>query len=226
MKNGILYGVGMGPGDPELVTLKALRIIKECPVIAVPCKDKKDSAAYQIVSQVMNGLDEKVILELDMPMTKNQEIIDKKHRECANKVIEYLKNGKSVAFLTLGDPTVYSTHLYINRLVEKEGIETKIISGVTSFCAASAALNTGLVEQGEMLHIVPASYPVDEALEFSGTKVLMKAGRNLPKIKEQLRQMDCEAVLVENCGMENEKIYHCLEKIPESTGYFSLMIVK
>lgn len=226
MKYGTLYGIGMGPGDPELITLKAIKTIEKCPVVAVPCKDKVDSVAYEIATKVIENLKEKEILELDMPMTKNQEVIDKKHKECAEKVIACLKEGKDVAFLTLGDPCVYSTHLYINKLVEAEGLETKIISGVTSFCAASALLNTGLVEKDEMLHIVPASYPVEEALQFSGTKVLMKAGRKLSKIKEQLQQLECDVVLVENCGLEHEKIYRGVENMPEKAGYFSLMIVK
>lgn len=226
MKTGRLYGIGMGPGDPELITIKALKTIEKCPVIAVPCKDRADSVAYKIAEQVIENLKEKEILELDMPMTKNQEIIERKHKECAKQVVSRLKEGKDVAFLTLGDPSIYSTHIYINRLVEQEGIETELISGVTSFCAAAALINRGLASRGEMLHIVPASYPVEEALEYPGTRVLMKAGRNLGKIRKLIEEKGLDAVLVENCGLENEKVYEGVGNMPEKAGYFSIMIIE
>lgn len=226
MSNGILYGIGMGPGDPELITYKAVKRIGACDIIAVPCKDKKDSVAYKIAQDAVENLNEKEIVELDMPMTKDPEVIEGKHRECAGKVMEYLRAGKDVAFLTLGDPTIYSTHLYINRMVEEAGFETKLISGVPSFCAVAARLNQGLVEKEEMLHLIPASYPVADALKLSGTKVLMKAGKKIPQIKEELKKADCSVVMIENCGMENEKIFRGVEEIPDDAGYFSLMIVK
>lgn len=225
-KSGILYGIGMGPGDPELITYKAVKRIEACPVIAVPCKNKADSVAYKIACGAVKNLQEKEIAELDMPMTKDPEIIDKKHKECAKKVMEYLKSGRDVAFLTLGDPTIYSTHLYINRLVEEEGFATSLISGVPSFCAVAARLNRGLVEKEEMLHLIPASYPLDEALQLPGTKVLMKAGKKIPQMKEALRKTQAAVSMIENCGMENEKIYEGIEEIPDNAGYFSLVIVK
>lgn len=226
MSNGILYGIGMGPGDPELITYKAVKRIEACDIIAVPCKDKKDSVAYKIAQDAVENLNEKEIVELDMPMTKDPEVIERKHRECAAQVMEYLRAGKDVAFLTLGDPTIYSTHLYINRMVEEAGFEAKLISGVPSFCAVAARLNQGLVEKEEMLHLIPASYPVADALKLSGTKVLMKAGKKIPQIKEELRKADNSVVMIENCGMENEKIFRGVEEIPDDAGYFSLMIVK
>lgn len=226
MRNGILYGIGMGPGDAELITYKAVKYIKACDIIAIPCKDKNDSVAYRIAQEVIDDLDDREIVELDMPMTKDPKVIEEKHNACAIQVMEYLKAGKDVAFLTLGDPTIYSTHLYINHLVEAAGFEARLISGVPSFCAVAARLNRGLVEKEEMLHLIPASYPVEEALKLSGTKVLMKAGKKIPQIKEVLRKMDLDVVMIENCGMENEKIYESVEEIPDDAGYFSLMIVK
>lgn len=142
------------------------------------------------------------------------------------QIEKYLSEGKQVAFLTLGDPTVYSTYLYIHKRVQEHGYEVEIISGITSFCAVAARLNMGLAEKAEMLHVIPASYQIKDALQLPGTKVLMKAGRKMKEVKEQLLHLGVQAVMIENCGMENEKIYRCAEEIPEEAGYYSLIIVK
>ena len=226
MMCGTLFGVGVGPGDPELLTLKAVRVIQDCPVIAVPGKRKEDTVAFQIVSQVIPDLGNKECIELEMPMIKASDILAQYHQKGAEQIIECLRMGKNVAFLTLGDPTIYSTYLYIHSRVTEEGYQTKIVNGISSFCAAAARLNMGLVEQSEMLHVVPASYQIEEALKLSGVKVLMKAGKKLSQVKQTLREYNCEAVMIENCGMENEKVYYGLNEIPDDAGYYSLLIVK
>ena len=129
-------------------------------------------------------------------------------------------------FLTLGDPSVYSTYLYIHKKVQAAGYETEIISGITSFCAAAARLNIGLVEKAQQLHVIPASYQIEEALKLPGTKVLMKAGKKIEQVKEVLQQQDAQVVMIENCGMPGEKVYYGADAIPEDAGYYSLIIVK
>lgn len=221
-----LYGIGIGPGDPELLTLKAVRIIGECPVIAVPGKVKEDTVAYRIVKQAIPKLDEKECLEIYMPMIKDDTRLKESHQAGAEQVADCLRAGKSVAFLTLGDPTVYATYIYIHKLVQQMGFATEIVSGVPSFCAVAARLNQGLVEKDEILHVIPASYQIEEALALDGVKVLMKAGKKMPKVKEQLQKQSCEAVMIERCGMDGEQIYHSVEEIPQDAGYYSLLIVK
>lgn len=223
---GTLYGVGIGPGDPELMTLKAVRLIRENQVIALPGKEPVETVAYRIAVQAVPELADKELVPVDMPMTKDPQALEKSHREGAEKIQAYLSQGKNVVFLTLGDPTVYSTYLYVHKRLLQEGGRAEIISGITSFCAVAARLNTGLVEKAQELHVIPASYQIEEALKLSGTKVLMKAGRQMAKVKDILREQGLEAVMIENCGMENEKIYHSLEEIPEEAGYYSLIIVK
>lgn len=223
---GILYGVGIGPGDPELLTLKAVRIIKESPVIAVPGKVKEDTVAYKIVKQAIPELDEKEFIPVDMPMTKDKALLEKSHDEGADQVCKILDSGRNVAFLTLGDPTVYSTYLYVHKRVLERGYEAEIISGITSFCAVAARLNIGLVEKAEPLHVVPASYQIEDALKLPGTKVLMKAGKKMAYVKQTLRETGCEGVMIENCGMPGEKIYRSVDEINENAGYYSLVIVK
>ena len=224
---GKLYGIGVGPGDPELLTLKAVRIIRESEVIAVPGTVKEESVAYKIVKQAVPELDEKEIIAVPMPMTKDKALLEESHEKGAKMVEEILDSGRNVAFLTLGDPTVYATYIYIHKRVEKAGYDTEIISGITSFCAVAARLNIGLVEKAEPLHVIPASYQIEEALKLPGTKVLMKAGKKMKSVKETLKAMpDCQVMMIENCGMENEKIYRSADEIDENAGYYSLIIVR
>lgn len=228
MKNmkGKLYGIGVGPGDPELLTLKAVRIIKECDVIALPGKEKEKTVAYKIVKPSVPEIEEKQFLNIEMPMTKDADILEKSHKAGTEKIIEYLNEGKRIAFLTLGDPCVYSTYIYIHQRVKEAGYETEIISGIPSFCAASAKLGIGLAEKAEMIHIIPASYQIEEALTLEGTKILMKAGRKMDAVKTLLKKNDGQVLMVENCGMENEKVYSKAEEIPADASYYSLIVVK
>ena len=223
---GTLYGVGVGPGDPELLTLKALRLIRESQVIAVPGASVTETVAYKIVKQAYPALDEKELIGLEMPMTKDEKLLKESHDRAAAAVEECLRAGKDVAFLTLGDPTVYSTYLYVHKRVEADGFPVEIVSGITSFCAVAARMNMGLVEKSQPLHVIPASYQIQDALKLSGTKVLMKAGRKMGEVKRQLLEQPGEVVMIENCGMEKERCYRGAEEIPEEAGYYSLIIVK
>ena len=223
---GILFGTGIGPGDPELMTLKAVRLIRENDTIAVPGEKPEESIAYQIAVQAVPELAEKELVAIPMPMTKNAKELKENHRRGAEKIEELLDAGKNVVFLTLGDPTVYSTYLYVHRRVLEDGYDARIVSGVTSFCAAAASLSEGLVENSEELHVIPASYQIEDALEISGTKVLMKAGKKMPAVKQFLKEKNCRAVMVENCGMDTEQKYFSAEEIPDQASYYSLIIVK
>ncbi|MDO4338824.1 MAG: precorrin-2 C(20)-methyltransferase [Eubacteriales bacterium] len=224
--SGKLYGVGVGPGDPELLTLKALRLVKEADVIALPGEEPKETVAFKIVEGAYPRLGEKPLLAVPMPMTKDKELLEKYHREGAEAIKAELDKGHTVVFLTLGDPTVYSTYLYVHKRICQMGYETEIVSGITSFCAVAARMNMGLVEKAEPLHVIPASYQIDEAMKLPGTKVLMKAGKKMKSVKEQILAMGEEGIMIENCGMPDEKIYRSVEEIPETAGYYSLIIVK
>ena len=226
---GKLYGVGVGPGDPELLTLKALRLIKDNEVIAVPGKEIQTSVAYQIVKGAYEELDEKTLIPVAMPMTKDPQVLKANHDKAADQVESYLKEGKNVVFLTLGDTTVYSTYLYVHKRILERGYEAEIVSGITSFCAVAARLNMGLVEADQPLHVIPATYKaqeMEEILKIPGTKVLMKTGKKMKQVKESIEKSGQKAVMIENCGMPSEKIYRSAEEIPEDSGYYSLIIVK
>lgn len=223
---GKLYGIGVGPGDPELLTLKAVRLIQESDVIALPVKNKEKSVAYQIIKSVIPNIDSKPALTLDMPMTKDQKQLAKSHSLGVSLVKELLDKGLTIAFLTLGDPCIYSTYLYIHKKIMVLGYPCEIISGIPSFCAVSAKLQMGLVEKAEALHIIPASYDIKEALHLTGTKVLMKAGKNIKEVKRELKHTNASVLMIENCGMQHELIYRSIDEIPDNAGYYSLIIVK
>lgn len=230
--SGTLYGVGVGPGDPELLTVKAVRVIKEADVIAVPGKVAEQSIAYQIVQGLyeqfgmLEEWKQKVFLPIEMPMTKDAIQLQRAHDLGTKQIQKILEEGKKIAFLTLGDPCIYSTYLYIHKRIAEMGYDTAIINGIPSFCAAAARMNIGLTEQAQPLHVYPASYGIEEGLQLSGTKVLMKAGKKMEQVKNELIRQNAEAVMIENCGMSDEKIYKTAEEIPDQTGYYSLIIVK
>lgn len=224
--NGILYGVGVGPGDPELLTLKAVRLIEECDYIAIPSENKETCVSYQIAKKAVPAIETKHLLYLHMPMTKDKSVLQTAHMECAKKIEAVLKQGESVCFLTLGDPCIYSTYFYVAKLIAARNFQTKIISGIPSFCAAAASLNTSLGETNEPVTILPGSYEIEPFLSLPGTKIIMKSGKQMSAVKTALSHKNLKVSMVENCGMEGEQKYTSLEKIPNHAGYYSLIIAK
>ena len=144
----------------------------------------------------------------------------------SEEIIKKLDEGKNVAYLTLGDPTVYSTYVYIQRIVKECGYDAEIINGVPSFCAVAAKLGDSLADRSEQLHIIPSNYDIEEALTLPGNKILMKAASKLSDVKKILKDHELEAQMIENCGMEEEKIYHGVEEMPEKATYYTTLLVK
>ncbi len=226
MKKGIAYGVGVGPGDPELMTLKAIRLIRENDVIAVPGEHAKEAVAYQIAVKNVPELADKELVAVRMPMVKDRELIKREHKKGAKRLEAYLEQGKNVVYLTLGDPTIYCTFSYLQHILEADGYTVELVSGISSFCAAAARLNLPLAEWDEQLHIVPAVHKLKDPLTCPGSYVLMKSASHMKEVKELLRGNGMKASAVENCGMETEKIYQSVEEIPDDAGYFSLILAR
>lgn len=225
MARGILYGVGVGPGDPELLTVKARRIIREADVIAVPDKGAGERTALKIAEDLVK---DKPLLLCEAPMVRDEAQLEAAYERNAERIIERLEQGNTVAFLTLGDPSIYSTYLYTHRRVLARGYQAKMVPGVPSFCAVAAALGEGLCEGSDRLMIVPASHrDVDDCLNVDANLVFMKAGKEIGKLRETLAAHGLldRASLVENCGMETERIFPRFADAEES-GYFSVVVVK
>lgn len=226
MKRGKLYGVGVGPGDPELMTRKAVRIIRESDIIAVPKGGSGEQTALNIAAEFIQG---KPILHCEMPMTRDQDVLNACHERAADAICAQLDAGKNIAFLTLGDPAIYSTYWYVHRRVRARGYAVEIVPGIPSFCAAAARLGQALCEGSQMLHIIPASHTsTKEGLELSGNKILMKAGRSILEVRDLLEASGKlnTASLVERCSMEGERVVRDLHDLEDPTGYFSVILVR
>lgn len=225
---GKLYSVGIGPGDPELMTLKAVRLLKECDVVALPKGDTDVMTAKNIVSQIVD-LDSKPQITIYMPMTKDMAAMDKAHREGADQVEKLLDEGKNVVFITLGCPTVYATCIYVHKLVIADGYDAELVAGVTSICAVAAKLNTSLCERAEPLIVLPGSYKESSKfLDGPGNKVLMKSASEIGRVRDELREKGLikNAGMVERCGLPGEKVYTDLNEIDPASSYFSVIVVK
>lgn len=155
---GILYSIGVGPGDPELLTRKAERLIRSCPVLAAP--GGRDSTSFRIAVQAIPEITEKPCLSLHLPMTRDQQVLKESHRVAAEQVAETLKSGQDVALLTLGDPSIYSTCTYIQNQIQAMGFSYQMVAGVPSFCAAAAALGESLTEADKPLRDLARLLPL------------------------------------------------------------------
>lgn len=225
---GTLYGVSVGPGDPELLTLKAVRIIASCAVIAAPQTAGEKTLALDIASGAVD-MDGKEILILPFLMTRDRAALERSHRELADKVEQRLALGQDVAMLNLGDVSVYSSFCYIMELTEARGYTVRMIPGVTSFCAVAATLGTSLTTMNSPLHIIPAGgMELDAALALDGTRVLMKTGKSMKSVKEHICKSGLagKTLLVQNCGLPNQKICRDIAQADEDISYFTTVIIK
>ncbi len=227
---GKLYGIGVGPGDPELLTLKAKRILDEADLIAVPVKEAGEvSTALEIIRPVVD-LEKKSLLEVVFRMAKDKEERKKCRAAACEQLTAKLAEGKSIAMITLGDVSVYSTYMYVNQYVAEHGFETEIIPGIPSFCSGAAAAQVSLMEGNESLVIVPsvrAEQQVEDAIAHYDNVVVMKAGGSIGRILEQMekygRKKEC-ATVISCVGMKDEYIGPL---DPERTySYFTTVIIK
>ena len=221
--SGMLYAVGVGPGDPELITLQAVRVLKESDVIAAPAKDGRTGLAFQIARTAVPKIQTKEILSLYFPMTKDRSLLSKAHDEAAEKIEAFLEEGKTVSLITLGDSTLYSTCSYVMEKIKNRGYLTEYVCGVPSFCAAASKAATVLAAGEESILV---SVPEKADYERADTLVILKAGNKLRMLKKELTDSGREVYLIENCGMPDVKFYQGLESIPDQAGYLSVLIAK
>ncbi len=229
--SGTLYGVGIGPGDPELVTLKAKRILESADYIAVPkTASERGSQALSIVEKVLEC--EKEIIELLFPMSFDEKLLGESWNSALAQLKEKLDDGRDVAFITLGDPTIYSTYMYMHKTLKQQGYNIEIIPGITSFCASAARAGISLGENRESIAIVPSAYECEnlgDILDGFDNIVLMKVAKALPSLKDKLEKkgLSDKAVVVSKCGFGDELVEYDLEKASEmKLSYFTTMIIK
>lgn len=228
-----LYGIGLGPGDPKLVTLKAKEILERADTIFVP-KGSEDgtSCARSIVEAVTTT--QKTFVELVFPMTKDKDILNRYWDNAAREVANETKKRKVVAFVTIGDPFIYSTYVYLLKTLKRDfpDICVETIPGISAFNAAASRLNYTLVEGKERLAIVPATKDLAclrKALKEFDTVVLMKVGSKLAQVISILKELALikNAVLISRLGHKDERIIYNLSSLRDKkAGYLSVIIVK
>ena len=194
-KKGKLIGIGVGPGDTELLTLKAAKVLKSVPVV------------------------------FSQKSAKDKEELERIWDSASEMIAQYLNSGRDVAFITLGDPSIFSTYSYVQRrLIDRYEIET--IPGITSFTACAATRNKALVEQNNILTVVPKiDDRLEEVLEYSDAVVLMKASRNTAELESTIeaKNRPKEIYSVQNCTRENEKV---IEGFSNEKPYLTTTIIK
>ncbi len=232
-KIGKLYGVGIGPGDPKLITLRAKEILDSVDTIFVPKgKEESGSCARSIIEAVIPV--RKSVVELVFPMTKDKSILKAHWQKAARRIAGEIKSGKRAAFVTIGDPFIYSTYIYLLKAITEEfpQAEVETIPGITSFNAAASYVGMPLVERNEKLAVLAVTNDlagVKEAIEEFDTVVLMKVGAKLEKLVGLLNKMKRakDAVLATRVGYPDGKIIKDISTLKDKKlGYLSVIIVK
>ena len=232
-----LYCIGCGPGDPELLTLKAKRLIDTCDTIFCPTsKHDRESKALSIVKPIINSRSIKPeIIQLVFPMVKDKCILEQRWEENAKAIADKCREGKRVVYLCVGDPSLYSTfsHIY-KKLKAYEDIEVEIIPGIASILSFAAEAKISLAEGDDILAIIPACYDLSRAFEIakaSNTLIFLKDGRyfsNVMKILKDSKFKDGTIAIAEDVSIDDKiKVSKVkdINNIPVEK-YFSLMVVK
>jgi precorrin-2/cobalt-factor-2 C20-methyltransferase len=227
---GKFYGVGVGPGDPRFLTLRAVEVLHSADIIAIPkSKLERESVAWEIARKHCHH--NVKLLELEMPMTADQAVLKKAWQDGAQAILTELQQGRSVAFVTLGDASLYSTYTYLldnlRPTLPEEQIET--VPGITAMSAAAARINFPLAVGDEPLLVLPSSESINNYLNFPNL-VLLKVSRQLPQLLEVLSGSDKLSFLLTRLGQAGEEIRRQPKPNDiapeEKIDYLSLMLVK
>ena len=239
-QSGHLYLVGVGPGDPELMTYKAARILDTTRVWAVPkAREEGTSSALRIASQAVAG-NGRTVLELCFPMQKvflgretDQLLLDA-WGSAADRVITHLDRGEDVAFPTIGDATLYSTAFYLLAMIKERRPDTRVtvVPGITAMAACAASQSSPLALGDDVLAVVPAAFEDDrlrQILTSLDAVVLMKVHRRLDTLIDLLEELGLvdQAVLTERSGLPGERVYTDVRAARgRELHYFSTMVVR
>ncbi len=230
---GKIYGIGVGPGDPELLTLKAYRVLKEADTLCIPkSKTEKDSLALSIVKSIVEKDFE--VVELLFPMTHDREVLRQHWDLAASRMADKAREGKNVAFITIGDPMFYSTYAYVVERFKRyhKDIPVETIPGITAFAACSSIINEPLTEAHEKLAVIPAAYGIEsirKALEDYDNVVLMKINRLYDEVAGLLKETGLlgKAVYISRAGYPDQFYTTDIESmIGKEKDYMSIMIIR
>lgn len=216
----IFYGIGVGPGDKELLTIKGLNAIKNCDILVAPsAKEGGESIALNTVSDYIE--DKTIVKVMHFPMGKKDREI--KSKIAYDFILDRLNEGKNIGFLTIGDPYIYSTYIYLLRHIKEQNFKVKTIPGVPSFCASASLVERPLVIGDESLLIVPSNKV--NTIKDEKFVVIMKVYKKEKEVIETLENKGfTDYVLVSKCGRDGEKILKTREEIINSNEYMSLIL--
>lgn len=214
-----LYGIGVGPGDKELLTIKAVRAIENSDVVIAPSAlEGGESIALETAKEYIKEDTEVVIKHF--PMGKKNRV--EKAREAYNFIEEKLNEGKNVSFLTIGDPYVYSTYIHMLKHMEERGFHVETIPGITSFCAAASLVDRTLVVGDNPLMILPATR-IDD-IKDEKYVVIMKVYKQEERVVDFLEEKGFDYVYVSRAGREGQLILTDKEEIKNARDYMSLIL--
>lgn len=226
-----VIGIGVGPGDPELITVKAINAIKRCDIVVVPVsKIGRSSIAFDIAKQYIG--ESNTVLNQLFPMTHDKKELEKNWDENTLEIEKLVKSGKTVGFLTLGDPSFYSTYMYLVPRLQAFGIEIETIPGVTSFSAVAASENIKIGEWEEPVGIVPLKGEGEtliDALDKFNNVVVMKPTHNLELLYNEIKKRELEDnfVLISKCSTDSHTVIKDVEELKDAKiPYLSTMIIK
>ncbi len=229
--SGTFYGIGVGPGDPELLTMKAIKTIQTVDIIIAPKTEKKDgSVAFNIAKPYLKK-DVRVVYQV-FPMVKGFSESTEAWEANKQEIMGFLAEGKNVAFLTLGDAMFYSTYIYVFRLLEKAGVKIETIPGIPAFCAIGSHLGWPIVEGDDVLSIIPATADaakIRKAMAVADNVVIMKVYKNFPEIADLLEEngMMEKSVMVSRCGLpDEERIDDIAARKHEPVNYLSTILAR
>ena len=223
--NGTLYGIGLGPGDPELMTLKAYRLISGAEVVAYPALEDGESFARSIAADVIP--EDALEVSIYIPMTVERGPAQAAYDQGAADIAEHLDAGRDVVVLCEGDPFFYGSFMYLFARLSGR-YETEVVPGVTSVTTCAAVAGRPLTARNEVLTIIPG--PLDEEtmrdrIAAAEAVVIMKVGRHLPKIRRVLAALNLtDVAYIERASLPNQKVMS-LDDAPETAPYFSMILV-
>lgn len=224
---GTFYGVGVGPGDPELITLKAWRIISHAPVIAYPAANGSDSLARRIAAPFIP--EDVVELVIPIPMRREREPAQEAYDEAAQAIRAHLDQGRDVAFLCEGDPLFYGSFAYLLSRLAQDYL-TQIVPGITSITACAAAIGRPLAARNDVLKVLPGTLDAPrlrQEIASSEAIAILKVGQHFEKIRGVLAELGLSerAIIIEKATRDDEKITPLCDVPEGERPYFSTILI-
>ena len=214
----MIYGIGIGPGDKELLTLKAYRLIRTCDYVFIP-ESRGESLAGAIAHEYIK---DKKVIELSFPMKENNQL---RYRHAAETINEILGEDEAGVFLTLGDPMTYSTFIYLMKELSDMKIAVEAVPGITSFNAAASVLGLPIALRDESFYLADGSID-EEILEKVDTVCILKVGKDKENVISKLEQHSFKYVYVKRCTHEKQKVIYDKQEILEDNDYMSLIFAR